>query len=164
MPRSPKEIPTEPLSPTRRANGAAVQRARRLTLTYLVGLSLIFLLFATLSRFSSVGGSSGAIGGLVLFGEIALALGTIGVLVGLSSAPVAVERTPEALVVHGLLGYRRTFPAGEGLSTRIVRRYPAGWLSAEPVESVEVASRGVHRTYWFEAGLVPEESARSVGP
>jgi len=157
----PEEVPGG-TGPPPIINRAGTQRARRLALTYLLGLAAIFGLFWGLSRGSSVGGTAGATSDLALFGELAVAIGAIGAFLSLISAPATIERAPEGLVVHGLLGYRRTFGEEVGLSIRVLRRYPAGWFSAEPVESVEIASRGVRRTYLVEAGLLPEQRPTSA--
>jgi len=153
-PKAPEEPAPEPVRLLR--NRAGTQRARRIAVAYIVAIALVFLALGLLARTAPAAGTSGAGQDLELAGGVALALAVLGALVSLTSAPVAVERTGGETIVHGLFGYRRRFREGPGFSVRVVRRFPAGLLSVEEVESVELASKGVRRTYLLEVGLVPE--------
>ena len=149
--------PSEPTgAPTRdrRTNRAATRRARRLTILFVVGIAAIFLAFALADRSSTTGGSPGAVLDLWFTGGIALAVALAGALLTLTSAPSAVEVSLEAVVVVGALGGRRRFERGPRLSVRTLRRMPIGWLAPGGVESVEIASGGVRRTYLMDEGLL----------
>jgi hypothetical protein len=144
-------------------NRAGTQRARRLAITYVVALAVIFAGIDALARSAPSAGSVGVGQDLELFATVALVLAIVGVVVSLSSAPLAVERTGGETIVHGVFGYRRRFPEGPGLTVRVLRRYPAGLLSSAPVESVEIATKGVRRTYLLEEGLLPEQYGHPPG-
>lgn len=131
-----------------------MQRARRLTLIYVVALAALYLGFSILARGTAGGGSAGSAGDLRLFGAVALVLAFAGAFLTLGSAPSAVELGDGPIVIVGAYGTRRTFRRGPELSVRVVRRYPAGWLSPGPVESTEIVSGGVRRTYLLDAGTL----------
>ncbi|MGP8077910.1 MAG: hypothetical protein ACLQD8_02865 [Thermoplasmata archaeon] len=135
-------------------NRAATQRARRLTALYVVILAALYAGFALLARGSAGGPPSGTTQDLELFGLVALVFALAGAILTLLSAPAALELSPTATVVVSPLGSRRTFRTGPGHSVRIVRKFPAGILSSEPVESVEIASGGGRRTYLVDAGIL----------
>lgn len=160
--------PPEPASPgdtagvgaRRVENRAATARARRITLLFVVVLAALYLAFALLSRSSAAGGSPGAATDLALFGVVALAVALAGALLTLLSAPAAVEITPTATVVQSVFRARYAFPHGPGYSVRIVRRFPAGPMSPEPIEVVEIGAGPVRRTYWLDAGTLAETGPR----
>lgn len=147
-------------TPRRLPNRSATRRARRLAFLYIAGLAVLYLAFALLARASPGGHSTGTSDDLAWFGAIAFAFALGGAVLTLLSAPSAFELTDGATVVVSPFGTRRTFPTGPGLSVRVVRRFPPGLLSEEPVEVVELAWRGVRRTYHVDAGVFAEAGAR----
>jgi hypothetical protein len=161
-PEPSAELPFGSREAVRRANRAGVQRVRRLTIVYVVGLAAIYLALALLSRSGPAGASPGAARDLELVGGIALALALGGAMLTLLSAPTAVERWGSEMVFVSAVGTRRRIPIDGRLSVRVLRRYPAGWLADAPVESTEVAVGTRRRTYLLEPGLVAatEDPAR----
>lgn len=163
--RAPTAIPVPSVPPNsdgvkrpphgRFANRGGTQRVRRLTMLYVVLLAAIYLGFVLLSRTAPGGSSQGMAQDLALFGEVALALALVGAVLTLLSAPAALEVDASGTVIIGPLGTRRRIPSGPGVSVKVVRRYPAGFLSSGPVESVEVAYGGHRHTYLVDAGLLP---------
>ncbi|MGB6500607.1 MAG: hypothetical protein WBG19_04305 [Thermoplasmata archaeon] len=153
---------TAPNSRRRFPNRAATQRVRRLSMFYLVVLAALYLGFALLARNSAGGATAGTAQDLELFGGVAFAFALGGVILTLLSAPVALEATPTMTVLVSPFGTRRAFPSGPNLSIRVVRRYPAGLLAGEPVESVEIASQGVRRTYLIDAAVIADAGLASA--
>jgi hypothetical protein len=139
-----------------RANLAGRQRASRLAMIYLLALIVMYLGFVALDRASAGGSSPAVTTGLLAFTVVAVALAVGGTFVTLSPAPQAVEVAPAAVVVVEWTGRRRRFPPLEDLRVEVVRRYPAGFLSRSPVETVELAGGGRRRTYQLTEGLLPE--------
>ncbi len=172
IPRSPPgsagpPVPEPPLVPAvgpaaasrsveRRENRAGRQRALRLTTIYLGALLLMYLGFVALDRFSPGGTSPTATDGLFLFTGLAALFAVGGSMVTLGPAPRAVEVGPTAVVVVEWSGRRRTFPPLADLRVDVVRRYPAGLLSRDPVEAVELTGDRRRRTYQVTEGLLPE--------
>ena len=143
-----------------RPNVAGFQRAFRLVLIYLVGLALIYVLFLGLAQTASGAAGSGLGSDLLLFGIAALAFAVAGVMIALHPVPRAIALTADAVVVVGRWGRRTEWDPREQLRLRVVRRFPAGLLSSEPVTSVEFSLPGrPPRTYLVTEGLVPEGSA-----
>jgi hypothetical protein len=166
FPRTPRPRPNEraaaPPAATglRRPNRAGTQRAVRLTLVYLIVLALLYLGFVLYDRTAPGGTSPGAQAGLIDFSGVAVVLAAVGALLVLSPAPRSVERSSTSLVVVGRWGRRTEWAPVDEVIVRTVRRYPAGLLSDEPVDSVEVSSRGRRaRSYLIEAGLLSEGPA-----
>ena len=143
----------------RRRNVSGFQRALRLTLVYLVGMALIYALIVGYTLMAPIAQGTGVGTDLLLFGIAALAFAIVGTLVALHPVPRAIELTPTAVVVVGRWGARTEWtPRGE-LKLRVVRRFPAGLHSSEPVTSVELSLPGrPPRTYLVTEGLIP------VGP
>jgi hypothetical protein len=102
--------------------------------------------------------------GLLYFTIFAALLAVAGVLIALGAAPRALEVSPTAVVVEGRWGRRRSFPPLDALRVEVVRRYPAGFLSGDPVESVEIGDgRRGRRTYQLGVGLIPEHLPERPG-
>ena len=140
----------------RRANRAGRQRAFRLTLIYLVALLALYLGFVALDRAAPGGTSATAETGILEFSLVAAVLAVAGLFVTLSPAPRAVELSPSRLVVEEWTGRRREFPPLGSLHVHVIRRYPAGFLSSEAVEAVQVSGPKVRRTYHLTEGMIPE--------
>jgi len=152
----PSGPPTEPS--TRRVNRAGAQRAVRLTGIYLVCLAALYAGFVLLQRTTPGGTSSGAGNGLDAFTVLAVILAVGGAVVSLHPAARYVETSATSTVVVGRWGRRHTYPPIGQLSTREIRRYPAGILSNVPVVSVEIAGGPSGRaTFLLEEGLVPAD-------
>lgn len=148
--------PRVPSTTDRRVNHAGQQRAFRLATIYLGALIVMYLAFVVIDR-ASAGASTGAAEtGLLYFTGIAAALAVGGVLLALSPTARAVEISSGAVVVEEWTGRRRQFPPLGELRTRVVRRYPAGFLAPRPVEAMELFGGGRARTYHLEEGLIPE--------
>ena len=146
----------------RRRNLAGFQRALRLALIYLVGLALIFVLFVGYAQTASVTRGTGAGTDLMVFGIAARPLAIVGMLIALHPAPRAIEVTGTAFVVVGRWGRRTEWAPRAELRLRVVRRFAAGFLSSEPVESIELAVPGrPARTYLVTQGLFPGPPATS---
>jgi hypothetical protein len=150
-----------PVSPgARRPNRAGTQRAVRLALLFLILLALLYVGFVLYDRTAPGGTSPGAQAELIDFSGVAAVLAAAGALLSLTPAPRAVERSSTSLVVVGRWGRRTEWAPLDEVTVRRVRQYPAGLLSDEPVDSVEVSSRGRRtRSYLVEAGLLPETPA-----
>jgi hypothetical protein len=147
--------------PGLRVNRAGRQRAIRLTAIYLVALLAMYVGFVALDRGTPGGGSEAVTSGLFLFSGIAALLALGGACITLSPAPRSVEVTPAEVVVVEWTGRRRTFPPLSELRVDVIRRYPAGLLSSDPVETVELTGGRRRRTYQLTEGLLPE---RRPGP
>jgi hypothetical protein len=141
-------------SAERRQNVGGSQRVVRVTLVYLVALVALYTGFMLYDRTAPGGSSSPVSNGVFLFTGIFLVFALAGSLFTLHPAPRAVVVTSEHVTVVGRFGVRRVLPPLGSLSTRVVRRYPAGWLSDLPVEQVELWGAGAPlRTYLVEEGL-----------
>jgi len=174
IPRGPSDhlrdtrrpVKARPASPPllpglRRPNRAGTQRAVRLMLLYLVVLTLLYLGFVLYDRNAPGGMSPGAQGGLVAFSVVALVVAVVGALLSITPAPRAVEQSSTSLAVVGRWGRRTEWAPLDEVTVRKVRSYPAGLLSGEPVDSVEVSSPGrTTRSYLVEAGLLSETTGR----
>jgi hypothetical protein len=144
-------------------NRAGRQRASRLSMIYLVALIVMYVGFVVLDRTSAGGSTTAVTTGLLVFTVVAAALAVGGVLVTLSPAPRRIEVSPAAVVVVEWTGRRRTFPPLEDLRVEVIRRHPAGFLSRDPVETVELTGGRRRRTYQVTEGLLPERRpARAV--
>jgi hypothetical protein len=149
-----RALPAEGADIRRWPNSAGSQRAIRLTLIYLLALTLLYLTFVLYDRSVPGGTSSASENGFLLFSVFALVLGVGGAIFSLSPAPRAVELGPDTVVVLGRWGRRTEWTPRDRLSIRTVRRYPAGMLSREPVEYVELSLRGERvRSYLVSEGL-----------
>jgi len=138
----------------RRANVAGSQRAIRVTVVYLGVLAALYLAFVLYDRSVPGGTSSPAGNGEFLFTGIFVAFAVFGAIFTLHPAPRAIVVSSDHLTVVGRWGGRRVLPPLESLSTRVVRRYPSGFLSGAPVEQVELWGRGATlHTYLVEDGL-----------
>ena len=143
-----------------RANRAGTQRAVRLALVYLAAVAALYLgtLLFDASRPDRM--TPGVTSDLTVFGAVALLLGVAGALLSLGPAPRSVELRPGSIVVVERWGRRRVWSPRDSAQVRVLRRYPAGLLASEPVESVELALAGRRRHYLVSAGLVGEPRAR----
>ncbi len=147
----------------RRENRAGRQRALRLTTIYLGALLAMYLGFVALDRLSPGGTSATATDGLYLFTGLAALLAIGGSVVTLGPAPRAIEVGAAAVIVVEWTGRRRTFPPLADLRVDVVRRYPSGWLSRDPVEAVELTGARRRRTYQVTEGLLPERRPGRTG-
>ncbi|MFY9716404.1 MAG: hypothetical protein WAK40_00485 [Thermoplasmata archaeon] len=152
--RSPPEL-------RRIANRGATRRVRRLALLYVVVLAALYFAISLLARSSAQGTSTGSGQDVELFGLIALAFALVGVTVTLLSAPASVELTATSTVIVSPFGTRRTYPPVSGLTVRIARRYSPGWLTPEPVDSVEIGGRGGRQTFLIDTGVFSDTDRRS---
>ena len=146
----------------RRRNVAGFQRAFRLALIYLLGLALVFALFVGVDQTAAVTRGAGAGTDLLLLGIAALAFAVVGTLIALHPAPRTIEVSRTAIVVIGRWGRRTEWSPLVELRLRVVRRFAAGFLSTEPVESIELTVPGrPPRTYLVTQGLFPSLSPTS---
>jgi hypothetical protein len=140
-----------------RKNVAGFQRAFRLGTIYLIALVVLYVAFLLLDRSSPGGTSPAAEMGALYFTGIATLLAFGGVVLALNSAPRAIEVRPDSVVVIAWWGRRREFPPLSDLRVSVVRRFPSSFLSATPVEVIQLGDRKGHfRTYHVEEGLIPE--------
>ena len=138
----------------RRPYVAGSHRALRLTLFYLVAVALLYVLFLGSAEVASRAGGAGPNFDLLLFGVAALVFALAGVLIALHPAPRRIEITPTAITVVGRWGHRTTWTPRAQLTFRRVRRFAAGILSSDPVESLELSLPGrPPRTYLVTEGL-----------
>jgi len=144
-PRAPTDL---------RVNVAGSQRVVRVTLVYLIVLVALFAAFLLYDR-SVPGGTSSPTGnGVSVFAGIFILFAVVGTVLTLHPAPRAVEVSAEHVTVFGRWGGRRILPPLDALSTRVVRRYPSGFLSDAAVEQVELWGRDAPlRTYLVEDGI-----------
>jgi hypothetical protein len=135
----------------------------RLTTLYLSVLAILYVGFVLYDRTTPGGTRPGAETSLLEFTGFALFLAAVGVFLALAPAPRAVEWSPTSLVVVSRWGRRTEWTPINEVTVRPIRRYPAGFLSDAPVESVEVSSPGRRpRNYLVESGLLPETPARAA--
>jgi hypothetical protein len=141
------------------ANRAGTQRVVRLTAIYLLVLAVLYFGFELYAR--SVPGNTGpaATTEFLEFTLVAVVLGIVGAVLTLSPAPRAVVRTSKGFAVVGRWGRVVEWGPPESVTVRRVRRYPAGFFSERPVESLEVSGSGRRvRSYLLESGLLSESS------
>ncbi len=143
-----------------RTNRAGTQRAVRISLVYLGAVAALYLgtLLYDTSRPDLL--TPGVTSDLTVFGVVALLLGVVGALLSLGPAPRSVELRPGSIVVVDRWGRRREWSPRGSVHVRVVRRYPAGLLASEPVESVELALAGRRSHYLVTAGLLGEPRER----
>ncbi len=147
--------------PARRENRGGTRRVQRLALLFVVGVAV---LFATLAQYASTlpaGRGPGTGQAVEAFAGLGLAVAAGGVVLTLASAPRAVEFGPGAVVVVGRFGRRHRFPPREDLSVRLLRRYPAGFLSDSEVDAVELMGGAGKATFYLERGILDPTEARS---
>ncbi len=159
-PRSPESGPLPASIPLDRVpNRAGTQRVVRLTALYLIALAALYLAFALYARSAPGGTSSAGQIELLEFTIVALAIGVAGAILTLTPAPRAILRRVDGFTVVGRWGRATEWTPLREITVRRVRRYPAGFLSEAPVESLEVSGAG-HRahSYLLEAGIVAETS------
>jgi hypothetical protein len=131
----------------------------RVTLLYVLVLLAVYLGFVLYDQGAPGGTSPGTQTALVEFGGVALVVGLAGALLTLSPAPRAVGVAADRIVVVGRWGRKAEWTPLSQVTIRVVRRYPAGLLSHQGVDSVEViAARRRVRSYLIETGLLPEIS------
>jgi len=137
-----------------RVNVAGSQRVVRVTLVYLIVLVALFAAFILYDRSVPGGTASPTANGISLFAGIFVLFAIVGSVLTLHPAPRAVEVTVDHVTVFGRWGGRRILPPLGSLSTRVVRRYPSGFLADTAVEQVELWGREAPlRTYLVEDGL-----------
>jgi len=137
-----------------RTNTGGSQRAVRVAALYLVALAAMLIVFVLYDRTAPGGNASPVSNGLWLLGALFAGFAVFGAVFTLHPAPRAIEVTTDHVVVVGRWGRRRVLPPLDSLSTRVARRYSAGWLADTPVEQVELWGKGVAlRTYLVDAEL-----------
>lgn len=130
----------------------------RLTLIYLVAVALLYVLFLASAEAASRSRGPGPNFDLLLFGVAALGFALAGALIALHPAPRRIEIAPSAITVVGRWGHRTEWTPRAQLTFRRVRRFAAGILSRDPVESVELSVPGrPPRTYLVTEGLFATE-------
>ena len=150
-----KGAPVTDLKPNR----AGTQRVVRLTVVFLVVLTGLYAGFAIYARSSPGGASPGAQSALVEITILAMGLALAGTILTLNPAPRAVGALPDGFVVVGRWGRRTEWTPLDAVTIHRIRRYPAGFLSGDEVDSVEVfGGRRRRRSYLIEAGLLPEHT------
>jgi hypothetical protein len=138
-----------------RPNVAGTQRAFRFAVLYLIVLLALDLILVALDLTSSEASRPGLQGDLRLFLAIAGVLAVGSVVFALSPAPRFVDVRSTGVVVVGRWGSRVAYPAIDRLDARVLRHYPAGFLSSKPVDMVSVAdTAGRRHTYQVESGLL----------
>ncbi|HYA57521.1 MAG TPA: hypothetical protein VEH57_03545 [Thermoplasmata archaeon] len=157
--RAESELPP----PEQRVNRGGTQRALRTGFVFLFAMVMVYAILAAYDRSAPGGASSSAFVGFEWFTLFAGLIAVGGFLFALSPAPRWVELRSDSIVVKGRFGSSRRFPLDATYATSLIRRLPAGWLSSEPLEVVEVRSQGVRRTYLVETGLIPLGDGASLG-
>ena len=148
-----RDVPAD-ATPARRPNVAGSQRAVRLTTLYVVVLAALYAGFLLYDRTAPGGTSPATENGVLLFTGMFVAFAVGGAIYTLHPAPRAVEVSADHVTVVGWWGRRRRLPRIGLLSVSVVRRYPAGWLAAGPVELIELWGEGVpNRSYLVEPEL-----------
>ena len=148
----------------RRKNVGGSQRVLRVMVFYLVVLVALYVGFLLYDRTAPGGGASPESNGVLLFTGLFVAFAAGGAIFTVHPAPRAVEVAADRVTVVGRWGVRRVLPPLDSLSTRVVRRYPSGWLSDTPVEQVELWGSDVPlRTYLVEDGLFREATRTDRG-
>ena len=122
---------------------------------FVVAMIVLYAALAAYDRTSPGGTSPGASTGFLWFTLLAVAITVAGAVVALGVAPRAVELRPDATIVHGRFGRRRTFVRDESYGVRVVRHFLSGPVQTDAADSVEIRSGGVRRTYLVEPDLVP---------
>jgi hypothetical protein len=147
-----------------RPNVAGTQRAFRFAMLYLAVLLVLDLTLVALDLTSAEASTPGLQGDLKLFLGIAVLLAVGSVVFALSPAPRFVDVRSNGVVVVGRWGTRVEFAPAERLRVHVLRHYPAGILSSNPVDMVAVNDpAGRRHTYQVEAGLFAPPS-RVDGP
>jgi len=162
--------PAEELEPAerpaveRRANRGATQREIRVTITYLVGIAVVYALLVAIARTGPTGSSGGTSGDLLLFGLVAIVLAAAGTVVSVGAAPRSVELGDTETVVVGRFGRRYRFPGRGRLRWTVLQRFPAGPLSPVTLESVEISGGTTRRSFLLEEQLLePAAPSAAVG-
>jgi hypothetical protein len=144
-----------------RPNVAGSQRAFRFAYLYLFVLLVLDVVLVLLDDSSAEAGRPGVQSGLQLFIGIAIVLAIGSVIFALSPAPRYVDIRADGVIVVGRWGQRSWLPAVEALDLKVVRHFRAGFLSAAPVDIVQVTDRtGRRRTFQVEAGLFDVPAAQ----
>jgi hypothetical protein len=167
----PVRIPRAPAAPRapsvgtlrdHRPNEGGTQRAFRFAILYLIALVVLDVILVALDLTSAEAGRPGIESGLQLFIGIAVLLAVGSVIFALSPAPRFVDVRTDGVVVVGRWGQRTWCPPIEAIETKVLRHYPAGFLSSKDVDFIEVVDRtGRRRTFQVESGLfaLPPEPA-----
>jgi hypothetical protein len=138
-------------------NRAGWIRARRLFEIFTVLLVVLYGGFLAEALLASPGLVSDPLA-LVLLTFAAALCGVAGASVTLARAPRGVWWTGDELVVRERFLSPRHYPTN--VPWHVARRYPAGILSPEPTEIVEVVpAAGRRMTYLVDEGLLTEKPA-----
>lgn len=147
--------------PEIRPNRAGLQRTNRLTLLFLVAVAVLYAGFSLFARTRPGGTGPGTTDLVLEFGLVALAVGAVGAILTLASAPRRVLAEPDAFTVVGRFGGRTEWRPLARVNVQRLRRYPSGLLSGEEVDSVAVSGPDHwRRTYLIQSGLLPESTAK----
>jgi hypothetical protein len=147
----------------RRPNSAGTQRAFRFAGLYLVALLVLDGILVGLDLSSAEASTPGVHQDIELFLGIAILIAVGSVVFALSPAPRYVNVRSDGVTVVGRWGGRVGFPPLGELQLTVLRHYPSGLLSAQPVDVVRMVDRtGRRRTYQLEAGLLGP--ATGAGP
>ena len=138
----------------RRENRGATQRAVRLSILFAAGIALVYGFLVDLAVGQPTGGSAGSWEWIWVVGLLAVVVGAVGVLVTLGAVPRSVELGERTTVVVGRFGRLYWFPGRSELRTKVLRRFPAGFLTPVALESVEISAGSARRSFLLEAGLL----------
>lgn len=153
-----------PSVPEHRPNRAGTQRAVRTTVLYALAVLVLTVVLTVLDLASSEASHPAVQQGLELFLVLAVLLVAGSSIFALSPAPRSVEVRPEEVVVVGRWGGRRVLGPPAELSPKVVKHYPQGFLSSEPVDMVEVSDlRGRRRVYQVQSGLFDPDPTAHTG-
>jgi hypothetical protein len=151
----PEAMPAAGATPAEhRPNAGASRRAWRLALLFVVAVAAVYGLLADLARVGPAGGSGGALTDLGVVGIVAAAVACAGAVVALGAAPREVILSEAETVVVGRFGRRYVFPGRAQLRAVVLRRTPAGWLSPNAIETVEIYGGSSRRTFALDEGIV----------
>ena len=156
--------PEVDLLPESRPNVAACRRAVRLAMLYAVGITAVYAALIVGAFAGPSAGSAGSTEALVVLGLVAVVLVAGGVVFALGAAPRRVELGTGATVIVGRFGRRYRFPGRDALRPVVLRRFPAGWLTPAPVESVEIAGGSSRRSFLLDEGLLDPGRAGETVP
>jgi hypothetical protein len=154
--RAPARPAVSPVGWTgdRRENRAGTQRAVRTTVLYVVAVLALTLMLTALDLSSSEGGRPAVLQGLELFLLIAALLIVGSSVFALSPAPRYLEVGADRIVVVGRWGGRRELGPFDSLAPRVRKHLPAGFLSSDAVDMVEVTdAAGRRHTYQVDVGF-----------
>jgi len=141
-------------------NTAGQARASNLFLGYLVLLLVIFLVFIGLAYTSPSPGPRSDTSAWAVLALLGIGLAIGGWTITLGRAPRGAVVRGEEIAVRERLGRVRRFPVGDAAHLRVVHHYPAGFLSPEATEMVElVAADRSRRTYLVGSGYFDELGA-----